>query len=67
MPLRALLTTPPPLLYLDPLPEQAAPHGVVPVLTAREAERVHTAAFDRRRLHVCHLDGVIAVRGRTPT
>lgn len=52
--------------FLDPLPEQAAAHGVVPVLPAGEAERVSAAARHRRRLHVGHLDGVAAVRGRTP-
>lgn len=38
----------------------------MPVLAAREAEGVSAAARDRRRLHVRHLDGVAAVRGRTP-
>lgn len=38
----------------------------MPVLSAGEAEGVSAAAGDGRRLHVRHLDGVAAVRGRAP-
>lgn len=52
---------------LNPLAQQAAAHGVVPVLAAREAEGVRAAARDGRGLHVrLHLDRVAAVRRRAP-
>lgn len=50
----------------DPLPQQAALHRIVPVFTALEAEHVVTLAGHRTRVHVLHLDRVVAVGGRAP-
>jgi len=52
---------------LDPLLDEVAPDGVVPVLAAGEAEGVTTGALHRPRLHMLHLYCVAAVRTRTPT
>jgi len=54
------------IALLDPALEQRASHWVVPVLAALEAECVHALACDGSRLHVLHLDGVVAVWARTP-
>lgn len=51
---------------LDPTPQQGTAHRVVPVLAALEAERVDALACHRTCLNVLHLDGIVAVRTRTP-
>ena len=52
---------------LDPLLDEVAPDGVVPVLAASEAEGVTTGALHWPRLHMLHLYCVAAVRTRAPT
>ena len=51
---------------LDPLADERAPHRVVPVLAAGEAERVAALALDRPRVHVAHARRVVAVGRRAP-
>ena len=52
---------------LDPLADERALHGVVPVLGAGEAERVAALALDRPRVHVADARRVVAVGRRAPT
>ena len=51
---------------LDPLLDEVAPDGVVPVLAAGEAEGVAAGALHWLRLNMLHLDRVAAVRTRAP-
>lgn len=52
---------------LDPLFNQLTLDRVVPVLATTEAERVAALARHPVRLNVLHLDGIVAVRRRTPS
>ena len=52
---------------LDPLADERALDGVVPVLGAGEAERVAALALDRPRVHVADARRVVAVGRRAPT
>ena len=52
--------------FLDPLLNEVASDGIVPVFTAGEAEGVAAGALDRPGLHVLHLHGVAAVWTGTP-
>ena len=52
--------------FLDPLLNEVASDGIVPVFTAGEAEGVSAGAFDRPGLHVLHLHRVAAVWTGTP-
>lgn len=52
---------------LDPLLQQVTFDGIVPVLAARETERVIALARDAVRLDVLHFDGVTAIGRRTPS
>ena len=52
--------------FLDPLLDEVASDGIVPVFTAGEAEGVAAGALDRPGLHVLHLHRVAAVWTGTP-
>ena len=51
---------------LDPLLDEVASDGVVPVLAAGEAEGVAAGALHWLRLNMLHLDRVAAVGARAP-